>query len=150
MRLLLASVESPGGRGLSPGLGARLFRAAIRGEPFPREFLGAALRRLRLPPDKVDERGKLHARCALVKATLSRLPHHGGATMEVSVSLDESKPDVPYLLGRLFAALERLQAVAQGDINATIRDRYFGSASSTPALVFPRLLRLEHAPRGQG
>jgi CRISPR-associated protein Csd1 len=154
MRTLLGSVESPGGRGLSPGLGARLFRCAVRGEAFPREILGAALRRLRLPPDRVDERGKLRARCALVKATLSRLP--GGARLEVSVSLDESNTDVPYLLGRLFAALERLQAAAQGsDLNATIRDRYFGSASSTPALVFPRLLRLSvhHAaklstPRG--
>jgi CRISPR-associated protein Csd1 len=38
--------------------------------------------------------------------------------------------------------LERLQGAALGDINATIRDRYFGAASATPALVFPRLLRL--------
>ena len=152
VRLLLASVESPGGRGLSPGLGGRLFRCAVRGEAFPRELLGAALRRLRLPPDKVDERGKLRARCALVKATLSRLPVPGGARLEVSVSLDESSTKVPYLLGRLFAALERLQAVAQGDVNATIRDRYFGAASSTPALVFSRLLRLSmhHAAKADG
>lgn len=29
-----------------------------------------------------------------------------------------------------------------GDLNATIRDRYFGAASSTPAVAFPRLIRL--------
>jgi CRISPR-associated protein Csd1 len=100
------------------------------------------VRRLRLPPDKLDERRRLLARCALVKATLSRLPYDGGAPLEVSVSLDENSTRVPYLLGRLFAVLERLQGAAQGDINATIRDRWFGAASSTPAIVFPRLLRL--------
>ncbi|MFT3767479.1 MAG: type I-C CRISPR-associated protein Cas8c/Csd1 [Minicystis sp.] len=152
IRALLASVESPGGRGLSPCLGARLFRAAVRGEPFPRELLGAALRRLRLPPDKLDERRMLRARCALVKATLTRPPLRGGAPMEVSVSLDDSSTQVPYLLGRLFAVLERLQGAALGDINTTIRDRYFGAASSTPALVFPRLIRLSmhHAAKAEG
>jgi CRISPR-associated protein Csd1 len=179
IRRLIKSVESPSGRGLSPELAARLYRAALHGGPFPRELLGAALRRLRLPPDKLDERrlrggarvgtsvGRrlppdklderrlLRARCALIKATLLRLSTHRGTPMEVPVSLDETNAQVPYLLGRLFAALERLQAEAQGDINATIRDRYFGAASSTPALIFPRLLRLSvhHAakldtPRG--
>lgn len=141
---LLKSVESPGGNGLSPALGARLFAAAFRGRPIPREVLAAALRRLRLPPDKKDERNALHARCALVKATLLRLSRSGQTTLkEVSVALDESNVDVPYLLGRLFAVLERLQTAALGaDVNTTIRDRWFGAASSTPSLVFPRLLAL--------
>jgi CRISPR-associated protein Csd1 len=155
LRRLLKAVESPGGRGLSPELGSRLYRVALRGDPFPWELLGAALRRLRLPPDKLDERRLLRARCALIKAVLLRPSPSLGARMEVPVSLDESNTQVPYLLGRLFAAIERLQGEAQGDINATIRDRYFGAASATPALIFPRLLRLSvhHAakldtPRG--
>lgn len=67
------------------------------------------------------------------------------------MSLDESNESVPYLLGRLFAAIEKLQSDSLGDINATLRDRYFGSASSTPALVFPRLLRLSmhHATKAE-
>lgn len=141
IRRLLDAVTAPSGRGLSPDLGARLLHAALHGSPFPRELLAAALRRLRLPPHKLDERRQLRARCALIKATLLRLPERG-SRLEVPVSLDERNTDVPYLLGRLFAALERLQGEAQGDINATIRDKFFGSASSTPALVFPRLLRL--------
>lgn len=141
IRRLLDAVTAPSGRGLSPDLGARLLHAALHGSPFPRELLAAALRRLRLPPHKVDERRQLRARCALIKATLLRLPERE-SRLEVPVSLDERNTDVPYLLGRLFAALERLQGEAQGDINATIRDKFFGSASSTPALVFPRLLRL--------
>jgi CRISPR-associated protein Csd1 len=35
-----------------------------------------------------------------------------------------------------------LQCAALGDINTTIRDRYFGAASRNPATVFPRLLQL--------
>ena len=55
-----------------------------------------------------------------------------------------NQDDPAYLLGRLFAVLERIQARAQPGINTTIRDRYYGSASSTPASVFPTLLRLKN------
>ena len=57
------------------------------------------------------------------------------------MSLDEANTQVPYLLGRLFAVLERLQAEAEGDVHTTLRDRYFGVASRAPALIFPTLLQ---------
>lgn len=60
------------------------------------------------------------------------------------MSLDPERKDVAYLLGRLFAVLEKAQLDALGKINATIKDRFFSSASATPAAVFPRLLRLSH------
>lgn len=56
--------------------------------------------------------------------------------------LQENSPDTAYQLGRLFAVLEKIQGEALGDLNATIKDKYFSSACTTPALVFPRLLRL--------
>ena len=67
------------------------------------------------------------------------------------MSLEETSSSVPYLLGRLFAAMEKLQGDALGDVNASLRDRYFGSASATPALVFPRLLRVSahHASKAE-
>jgi CRISPR-associated protein Csd1 len=37
--------------------------------------------------------------------------------------------------------LERLQRKALGQRNATVRDRFYASASATPALVFPSLIR---------
>lgn len=144
LRRLLEAAASPSGAGLRPDLDARVFRAALRGSPFPRELLAASLRRLRLPPNRKGvqfEPALLHMRCALVKAVLRRLPHCSFST-EVTVSLDETNRSVPYLLGRLFAVLERLQATALKDLNASIRDRYFGAASTTPSTVFPRLLRL--------
>lgn len=58
------------------------------------------------------------------------------------MSLDKDNPSQPYVLGRLFAVLERLQGVALKDLNATIRDRYFGAASRNPVTVFPRLIQL--------
>ncbi len=139
------------GRGVSPAAAGKLFRSALRGGGSPSELLAAALRRLRLPPDEKEGPDKLRFRCALVKASLIRLSRSGNRSWEVSVSLDESKREVPYLLGRLFAVLERLQGAAQGDINATIRDRWFGAASTTPALAFPRLLRLSvhHAAKAE-
>lgn len=58
------------------------------------------------------------------------------------MSLDTQESNPAYLLGRLFSTLESAQRAALGgNVNATIRDRYFGAASATPALVFPVLLR---------
>jgi len=57
------------------------------------------------------------------------------------MSLDTTRTEPAYLLGRLFAALEKTQEDALPGINATIRDRFYGSVSATPGAVFPRLLR---------
>jgi CRISPR-associated protein Csd1 len=57
------------------------------------------------------------------------------------MSLDPDNPNAAYQLGRMFAVLETAQRMALGTVNATIRDRYFGAASATPASVFPLLLR---------
>lgn len=45
-------------------------------------------------------------------------------------------------LGQLFAMLEKIQQAANPGINATIRDKFYASASSTPSAVFGNLLRL--------
>lgn len=61
------------------------------------------------------------------------------------MSLNESYTHPAYVLGRLFAVLEKAQREAIGqNINATIKDRYFTSACAAPASVFPTLLRLAH------
>ena len=56
------------------------------------------------------------------------------------MSLDLQNPNIGYRLGRLFAVLEHVQALASGDLNATIRDRFYGAASATPVTAFPYLL----------
>ena len=58
--------------------------------------------------------------------------------------LDTANTSPAYRLGRLFAALEKIQEEASPGLNATIRDRYYGAASSTPIAVFTTLLRLKN------
>ena len=58
------------------------------------------------------------------------------------MALDTDRRQIEYLLGRLFAVLEKVQLDALGKVNSTIKDRFFSSASATPASVFPRLIRL--------
>jgi CRISPR-associated protein Csd1 len=57
------------------------------------------------------------------------------------VSLQTDQTDHAYHLGRLLAVLEQVQRAALPGVNATIIDRYFGTASSAPAGVFGRLMR---------
>ena len=60
------------------------------------------------------------------------------------MSLNQQNTNIGYVLGRLFAVLEKLQRDANPGINATIRDRYYGAASGTPLTAFPNLLRLKN------
>ncbi len=117
---------------IPPLLGGALLRAVLTGGPYPHAFASAIVRRIRTD-------GRLnYLRCAALKAFLVRLnPTQTPPTM----SLDPDNTQPPYLLGRLFAALEKTQQDALGDINAGIRERYYGAASATPSAVFARLLR---------
>ena len=58
------------------------------------------------------------------------------------MALDKQNDNQAYLCGRLFAVLERLQLDALGNLNRTIKDAYFASATSNPAIVFPKLIKL--------
>lgn len=58
------------------------------------------------------------------------------------MSLDKESKNVAYRLGRLFAVLEKAQKDAVPGAKSTIMDRYYGSASATPRVVFPQLIRL--------
>ncbi|MBI5515429.1 MAG: type I-C CRISPR-associated protein Cas8c/Csd1 [Deltaproteobacteria bacterium] len=140
--LLSAMLTRPGAEGdqggLSAALAARLARCALYGDRIPLEVLRAALARFRLPA------GAQRLRAGLIKAALLR-PGWTDKRWEVSVALDEESREVPYVLGRVFSLLEALQGRAQGDLNATIRDKFFASASATPASVFGTLLqRAQH------
>lgn len=60
-----------------------------------------------------------------------------------SMKLNEETDYIPYVLGRLFAVLEDIQKSAINKEN--LRDRYFNAASSTPAVVFPQLIKLSNS-----
>ena len=125
-----------------PQLAGELARAVLTGTRYPRSVLAAIVMRFRAD-------GEISPlRVALCKATLARAArldrqHRHHTDKEAPpVSLDPDNTDPGYLLGRLFSTLEGVQRAALGTkVNATIRDRYYGAASATPAIVFPVLLR---------
>jgi CRISPR-associated protein Csd1 len=135
-RLALATAPSREGRSKSedipPQLAGELLRAILTGGTYPGSLLNIILMRMRADGEISG------ARVAICKAVLSRNYHNE----EIAVSLDKESSQPGYLLGRLFATLEYVQRNALGgQVNATIRDRYYGAASATPASIFPMLLR---------
>jgi CRISPR-associated protein Csd1 len=140
-RLLLETVPYRNGKSKSddvaPHLAGELARAILTGRRYPRHLLTHMIMRMRAD-------GHMSSlRVALCKAVLVRDQRLGSIKdKEIPVSLDIDNRDPGYVLGRLFATLESVQRAALGGkVNATIRDRYYGAASATPASVFPVLLR---------
>ncbi len=129
---------------------APTLRAMLRGDAFPYSLYFRLIERMRADKGYNSRNGKkceaMHLRVPMLKACLlrwARLQHDETMERSLTVALNEDNDNRGYVLGRLFAALEKVQRDALGhNINATIRDRYIGSASTTPARVFPQLLKL--------
>jgi len=119
-----------------PPLVAKLWRAALRNEPIPRQALARAVARTRA--DIIEDRPLNHARMGLMKAYHLR-SQKGGDKM--TVHLNEDHPNPAYHCGRLMAVLADLQRCALGDVGAGLVQRFFAAASATPALVLGRLVR---------
>lgn len=126
---------------IPPNLGGAVMRAILEGLPYPSTLLNLVIQRCRA------EQKPSYARAAVIKACLNRwIRSRKTQEKEFLPMLDPSNHNPAYRLGRLFAVLEKIQeesAGGAGKLNATIRDRYYGAASSSPASVFPTLLKLE-------
>jgi CRISPR-associated protein Csd1 len=133
-RLLTATALLGKAENIPPNLGGDVMRAILSGGRYPETLLQGALRRIRA------EHVVTWPRAALLKAYLIRNLND----KEMTVSLNEGKTDSGYRLGRLFAALERVQERAQGNLNASIRERYYGAFSATPVMVLPLLMKLKN------
>lgn len=130
---------------IPPLLGGSLIRAILYGSSYPALLAASVMRRIRADSE-VD-----YLRAAILKAWLNRNSRHNINPLkkEIAVTLDIERPEPAYHMGRLFASLEKAQEDALPGINATIMDRYFSAASSTPASVFPRLIRLSQHHLGK-
>lgn len=115
---------------IPPLLGGALTRSIVEGSPYPEGLFTAVIRRIHA------DRSINYLRASLLKAILFR--NH---KLNIPIMLDTNQTEPAYLLGRLFSTLEKTQEDALPGINATIRDRFYSSASATPASVFPRILR---------
>jgi CRISPR-associated protein Csd1 len=141
-RLLASTALQGKAENIPPSLGGDTMRAILSGLPYPETLLLCALRRIRAERDVNYPRAALIKACINRKIRRAKLAGDSAPEEELKVSLDLVNPNVGYRLGRLFAALEKVQEEASPGLNATIRDRFYGAASSTPVTVFSNLLKL--------
>ena len=138
-RLLTCIAAQGKADNIPPNLSGDFARAILAATPYPATLLQAAIRRLRAEHD-IN-----YPRAALLKAVINRqIRLQPSNDKELTVSLDLTNNNAGYRLGRLFAVLERAQERANPGLNATIRDRFYGAASSTPVTVFSNLMKLKN------
>lgn len=121
-----------------PHLAGDVLNAILNGTSYPATLYYGVQSRISA------ERDITWGKAAIIKAYLMRniktIPKE-----DLTVELNEHSENKAYLLGILFSNLEEIQNAANPGIKATIKDRYFTSASSTPALIFPLLIELAQA-----
>lgn len=125
-----------------------LVRSVLDGTPYPDALYASLIARIRADsndPDQPFERKISYPRAAFIKAYLkrkARIANQKDREEALTPVLNTENKSPGYLLGRLFALMEKAQQDANPNLNATIKDRYYASASATPGLVFPVLLRM--------
>jgi CRISPR-associated protein Csd1 len=132
-RLLIETATLRKSENIAPNLAGDWMRAILTGASYPSTLLSTLLMRLRADHD-------VNAlRVAILKSILIR--NFGNSfTREVPVSLDPENKEPGYLLGRLFSVYEQIQTAALGgNVNATIKDKFYSAATSQPRKIFPML-----------
>lgn len=120
----------------SPDMAGEVCRAILTNGRYPATLLNGVTLRIRA------EHSVTRGRAAILKAYYLQNTHSDVPKEVLTVSLNPDSTNIPYNLGRLFSLLEAIQSAANPGINATIKDKYFNSASATPAIVFPVLVNL--------
>ncbi|HET6842581.1 MAG TPA: type I-C CRISPR-associated protein Cas8c/Csd1 [Candidatus Angelobacter sp.] len=118
-----------------------LLRRAIEGrrQPLGQEMLAAALKPLRRAKAATPQR------LGLVRLCINDLIFiQNKGDNEMTEELDPGQTNAAYLCGRLFAEYEGLQSTAfraagESEVNVSIADRYYGLASTYPAIAFPKI-----------
>lgn len=130
-RLLVSLAPLGKSENIPPSLVGAVMRSILGGTAYPATLLASAIVRIKA------DRDVSYTRAKIIKAFLN---HNNKRNL--TMSLDRNNTDVGYCLGRLFSILEKIQSAANPGINATIRDKFYASASSTPSAVFGNLIRL--------
>lgn len=114
-----------------------LWRCAIGGTSthIPSQVLAMAINRLRI--EIVKDGPPNHARYGLLRSYCIRTK---GIAMKPE--LDEHCSNPAYVAGRILAILGDIQRAANPSVDVGVVQRYYGAASTTPALVLGRLVQL--------
>jgi len=118
--------------------------SVLTGIPYPEELLWGILDRIKKDSDVNFTRVSMLKGILVRNGYLDREQQRSNLTKEALMALDEKCDNVGYVLGRLFAAYEKAQSYYHWKergktIDKTIRDRYYGTASTTPLAIFPTL-----------
>jgi len=130
---------------VSPAIMVKLFEAIINGTYYPDTLLATVVRRVKTDSNEDNNKDiqMNNIRMGIIKACINRMSRLMGKEEEIKMALDIENKTPAYLCGRLFCKLEEIQTKALGEgINRTIKDAYFTSAATRPAVVFPRLIAL--------
>ncbi|WP_404304568.1 type I-C CRISPR-associated protein Cas8c/Csd1 [Neorhodopirellula lusitana] len=92
-------------------------------------------------PTMPKRRSAYYARMALLKAYLLRSPHVDEKE-KVGPFLNEESKNVAYQCGRMLAVFQHIQSTQSGEPKASFLDRYYATASTSPALVMPRIFSI--------
>lgn len=120
----------------SPQMAADTLKAVLTGGKYPVSLLNNTMIRIRA------EKEITYGRASIIKAYYLKNENKYCPREVLEMELNENCTNVPYTLGRMFAVLEHIQQNANPGINATIKDKYFNAAASTPAQIFPVLINL--------
>lgn len=135
---MLKETVNPNSREKKPAadMAGDTLRAILTNMPYPATLLNGVTLRIRA------DREMNRTRAAILKAYYLKKRNPFVPEEVLTVSLNQDSNHEAYVLGRLFSVLEAIQSDANPGINATIRDKYFSSASATPGVVFPTLVNL--------
>ena len=129
-------------------VGEALMHVALHGGPLPQSLMYNAIQRIRATRKVQNEQAALIKMVLLSWQNTENMNYEEDRTMAtleedrtIATLNEKDTHHVAYLCGRLLAQLNHIQYKALGKVNATIVDRFYGTASTAPALVFPRLLK---------
>ncbi len=116
-----------------------IVESILSGNPYPMTLQQACVNRI------TQERTVSELRAAILKGYINRKARIYKQLKELDMALDKQNDNIAYLSGRLFAVLEQIQQASLGKgVNATIRDRFYASASTRPNMVMGRLIALSN------
>lgn len=120
-----------------PNLIDETVKSIMYGTPHPMQLLTGCIQRIKA---ELTDMPVSIQRAAILKACINRRTRNNNQHKQLENMLDKTNDNAGYLCGRLTAVLEKIQEdVHSGD---SIRTRYMGAASATPATVFPAMLNL--------
>lgn len=116
-----------------------IVESILSGNPYPMTLQQTCVNRI------TQERTVSELRAAILKGCINRKARIYKHLKELDMALDKQNDNIAYLSGRLFAVLEQIQQASLGKgVNATIRDRFYASASTRPNMVMGRLIALSN------